>query len=152
MQISGISQSTQLRCTVQTTGHLLAHFGCPFSFLCSVSGKSSIRILFTQLEKLIQCSPSAYRVLICPHFQQNVVGLVQMVVAWAIPDVPRKLSDRIKREEYLTREIIIDHELQRAAVAREREREESPNLTKNFGNIFRLRKVNGENVVANSEL
>lgn len=74
-----------------------------------------------------------------------------MVVAWAIPDVPRKLSDRIKREEYLTREIIIDHELQRAATAREREREETPNLPKNLGNIFRLRKVNGENV-ANSEL
>lgn len=74
-----------------------------------------------------------------------------MVVAWAIPDVPRKLSDRIKREEYLTREIIIDHELQRAATAREREREQSPNLTKHFSDVFRLRKVNGENV-ANSEL
>lgn len=35
-----------------------------------------------------------------------------MVVAWAIPDVPRKLSDRIKREEYLTREIIIEQEKQ----------------------------------------
>lgn len=38
------------------------------------------------------------------------MGLVQMVVAWAIPDVPRKLSDRIKREDYLTREIIIEQE------------------------------------------
>lgn len=33
-----------------------------------------------------------------------------MLVAWAIPDVPRKLSDRIKREDYLTREIIIEKE------------------------------------------
>lgn len=82
---------------------------------------------------------------------QNVVGFVQMLVAWAIPDVPRKLSDRIKREEYLTREIIIDHELQRAATAREREREQSPILTKNPGNVFRLRKTNGDNV-AHSEL
>ena len=75
-----------------------------------------------------------------------------MIVAWAIPDVPRKLDDRIKREEYLTREIIIEHELQRAAAAREHERGQSPNLlTKSFGNVFRLRKANGDNV-ANSEL
>lgn len=33
-----------------------------------------------------------------------------MLVAWAIPDVPRKLADRIKREDYLTREIIIEQE------------------------------------------
>lgn len=77
-----------------------------------------------------------------------------MVVAWAIPDVPRKLSDRLKREEYLTREIIIDHELQRAATARdkEQEQEQSPNLTtKQFENVFRLRKANGDNT-ASSEL
>lgn len=80
---------------------------------------------------------------------QNVVGFVQMIVAWAIPDVPRKLDDRIKREEYLTREIIIEHELQRAAAVREHEREQS--LTKSFGNVFRLRKANGDNV-AISEL
>lgn len=41
---------------------------------------------------------------------ENAVGLVQMFVAWAIPDVPRKLSDQIKREDYLTREIIIEQE------------------------------------------
>ncbi|KAJ6638053.1 Anoctamin-1 [Pseudolycoriella hygida] len=80
---------------------------------------------------------------------QNVVGFVQMIVAWAIPDVPRKLSDQIKREEYLTREIIIDHELQRAVAARERE--QSPNFTRNMGNSLRLRKANGENT-ANTEL
>lgn len=90
--------------------------------------------------------PKSYRI-----FPQNVVGFVQMIVAWAIPDVPRKLSDRIKREEYLTREIIIDHELQRTASAREREREQSPHLTKQYSDVFRLRKVNGENF-ANSEL
>lgn len=33
-----------------------------------------------------------------------------MLVAWAIPDVPRKLHDRIKREDYLTRDIIIEQE------------------------------------------
>lgn len=67
-----------------------------------------------------------------------------MVVSWAIPDVPRKLSDRIKREEYLTREIIIEHERERAGSIREH----SP---ANNGNSFRRRKVNGENV-ANTEM
>lgn len=36
-----------------------------------------------------------------------------MIVAWAIPDVPRKIRDQIKREEYLTREIIIREERRR---------------------------------------
>lgn len=36
-----------------------------------------------------------------------------MIVAWAIPDTPRKLRDRIKREEFLTREIIIENETHR---------------------------------------
>lgn len=40
-----------------------------------------------------------------------------MLVAWAIPDVPRKLSDRIKREDYLTREIIIEQEKRLARAA-----------------------------------
>ncbi|XP_037919309.1 anoctamin-4 isoform X2 [Hermetia illucens] len=44
---------------------------------------------------------------------QNIVGMVQMIVAWAIPDTPRKLRDRIKREEFLTREIIIENETHR---------------------------------------
>lgn len=77
-----------------------------------------------------------------------------MLVAWAIPDVPRKLSDQIKREEYLSREIIIDHELQRGVSSREQEREQSPQLTKNLDNVFRLRKSNGDNAAntANTEL
>lgn len=74
-----------------------------------------------------------------------------MLVAWAIPDVPRKLSDRIKREEYLTREIIIDHELQRVASVRDRERAHSPNANKQHPDNVRLRKTNGESI-GNSEL
>ncbi|XP_055711894.1 anoctamin-4 isoform X2 [Phlebotomus papatasi] len=46
---------------------------------------------------------------------QNVVGAVQMLVAWAVPDEPRHLRDRIKREEYLTREIIIEQERLKSA-------------------------------------
>lgn len=41
---------------------------------------------------------------------QNVVGMVQMMVELAIPDVPRSLKDKMKREDYLTRENIIEQE------------------------------------------
>ncbi|XP_058126818.1 anoctamin-4 [Anopheles ziemanni] len=51
---------------------------------------------------------------------QNLVSLVQIVVAWAIPDVPGRLQDQIKREQYLTNEFIIEQEklkIQRTAAA-----------------------------------
>ncbi|KAL1115350.1 hypothetical protein AAG570_007380 [Ranatra chinensis] len=41
---------------------------------------------------------------------QNVVSVVMIGVQWCIPDVPSKLRDRIKREAYLTNELIIRHE------------------------------------------
>ncbi|XP_035907417.1 anoctamin-4 isoform X3 [Anopheles stephensi] len=41
---------------------------------------------------------------------QNLVSFVQIVVAWAIPDVPTRLQDQIKREQYLTNEYIIEQE------------------------------------------
>lgn len=40
------------------------------------------------------------------------MGLVQLVVEYAIPDMPRKLSDRIQREDYLVSEFIIEQEKQ----------------------------------------
>ncbi len=66
-----------------------------------------------------------------------------MVVAWAIPDVPRKLSDRIKREDFLIQETIIK------SVGREQE--QSRHFSKNSENDIRQRKVNGDNI-ANSKL
>uniref|UniRef100_A0A1Y1MA25 Anoctamin n=2 Tax=Photinus pyralis TaxID=7054 RepID=A0A1Y1MA25_PHOPY len=45
---------------------------------------------------------------------QNLVGFVISAVQWVIPDVPKKLSDQIKREEYRTNETIIKHETDRA--------------------------------------
>ena len=45
---------------------------------------------------------------------QNVVALVTMVIRWIIPDVPRKLSERIRQEAYFTNEIIIKQEMIRA--------------------------------------
>lgn len=37
-----------------------------------------------------------------------------MLIRWCIPDVPRKLSERIRQEAYLTNEIIIKQEMIRA--------------------------------------
>jgi anoctamin-1 len=45
---------------------------------------------------------------------QNVVSLVMICVEWMIPDVPAKLKNQIRREAYLTNEIIIRHETNRA--------------------------------------
>ncbi|VEN48394.1 unnamed protein product [Callosobruchus maculatus] len=45
---------------------------------------------------------------------QNLVSFVMTAVEWTIPDISRKLSDRIKREAYRTNEIIIKHEMERA--------------------------------------
>ncbi|EFX62011.1 hypothetical protein DAPPUDRAFT_120635, partial [Daphnia pulex] len=45
---------------------------------------------------------------------QNVVALVTMAIHWIIPDVPRKLSERIRQEAYFTNEIIIKQEMIRA--------------------------------------
>ncbi|XP_050091093.1 anoctamin-4-like [Anopheles aquasalis] len=38
---------------------------------------------------------------------QNLVSFLQIVLAWAIPDVPEWLQDQIKHEQYLTNEHII---------------------------------------------
>lgn len=45
---------------------------------------------------------------------QNVVSFVMVVLQWLIPDIPGDLKDQIKREEYLTSELIIKHETKRA--------------------------------------
>uniref|UniRef100_A0A182FAX8 Anoctamin n=1 Tax=Anopheles albimanus TaxID=7167 RepID=A0A182FAX8_ANOAL len=39
---------------------------------------------------------------------QNLVSFMQIVLAWAIPDVPEWLRDQIKQERYLTNEHIIE--------------------------------------------
>ncbi|XP_025200148.1 anoctamin-1 isoform X2 [Melanaphis sacchari] len=46
---------------------------------------------------------------------QNIVSLVKVAVQWLIPDVPNTLSDRIKRESYLTTQMIIKNEAKKAA-------------------------------------
>ncbi|XP_044597839.1 anoctamin-1 isoform X1 [Cotesia glomerata] len=45
---------------------------------------------------------------------ENAVALVMIFVRWCIPDISPKLADKIRREAYVTNEIIIQHEAQRA--------------------------------------
>lgn len=45
---------------------------------------------------------------------QNIVKITRLVVDWTIPDISRKLKDQIKREAYLTNDIIMKEEATRA--------------------------------------
>ncbi|CAG7717026.1 unnamed protein product [Allacma fusca] len=45
---------------------------------------------------------------------ENVVALCVMTLKWIIPDIPKKLNDKIKRETYVTQEIVIKQEMKRA--------------------------------------
>ncbi|KAJ8955607.1 hypothetical protein NQ318_001437 [Aromia moschata] len=45
---------------------------------------------------------------------ENIVVLIMIIVKWAIPDVPSELRDKIRRETYITNEIIIREEAIRA--------------------------------------
>lgn len=45
---------------------------------------------------------------------QNIVALVMILVRWCIPDMNPKLRDKIRREAYITNEIIIQQETLRA--------------------------------------
>lgn len=44
---------------------------------------------------------------------QNIVGMIQTLVAWAIPDTPLKLNDEIKREKLLIQETLLEEERKR---------------------------------------
>lgn len=61
-------------------------------------------------------------ILLCANLLvfQNIVSLVKVAVQWLIPDVPNALSDRIKRESYLTTQMIIKNEAKKAAGIKEK--------------------------------
>ncbi len=43
---------------------------------------------------------------------QNTVVLITIAVDYLIPDIPRKLREHVRREAYLTNEIVLKTELQ----------------------------------------
>lgn len=71
-----------------------------------------------------------------------------MIVAWAIPDVPRTLRDQTKREVYLTREIIIEHEKKRSKFNRSSMPTPTPHRNGNFNEnddfVRRRKQQNGD--------
>ncbi|XP_062563728.1 anoctamin-1 isoform X2 [Armigeres subalbatus] len=52
---------------------------------------------------------------------ENVVAIVMILVRWCIPDMSQELRDQIRREAYITNEIIIKQETLRARMDREDE-------------------------------
>lgn len=56
---------------------------------------------------------------------ENVVAIVMILVRWAIPDMSCKLRDQIRREAYITNEIIIKQEATRAYHLRQNSRDEA---------------------------
>ncbi|XP_068084479.1 anoctamin-1 isoform X2 [Anabrus simplex] len=79
---------------------------------------------------------------------QNVVGMVMTAVQWCIPDMSRKLRDDIRREAYLTNEMIIKQEMVRARGHLNRppdseqfiEHEKVPEVNGSKGDNVRLRR------------
>lgn len=47
---------------------------------------------------------------ICVFYLKNIIGGLQTVIAWIIPDKSGKLLKRIKRENFLLREHIVEYE------------------------------------------
>ncbi|XP_044748113.1 anoctamin-1 isoform X1 [Coccinella septempunctata] len=69
---------------------------------------------------------------------QNLVSFVIMAVEWAIPDVPRRLNDQIKKEAYRTNEMILQYEAQQAKEkVRRRYRDGPSNSQESLGNESR---------------
>lgn len=56
------------------------------------------------------------------------MALLVIIVKWGIPDIPSDLRDRIRREAYITNEIIIKQETLRAQSARNKD--EQPKMTR----------------------
>ncbi|XP_065094795.1 anoctamin-1 [Ochlerotatus camptorhynchus] len=50
---------------------------------------------------------------------ENIVAIVMILVRWCIPDMSQELRDQIRREAYITNEIIIKQETLRARMDRE---------------------------------
>ncbi|XP_053689723.1 anoctamin-1 isoform X2 [Sabethes cyaneus] len=67
---------------------------------------------------------------------ENLVAIVMILVRWCIPDMSQELRDQIRREAYITNEIIIKQETLRARL--NRDGETAPEETSNM----RLRKPN----------
>uniref|UniRef100_A0A8D9FI56 Anoctamin n=1 Tax=Cacopsylla melanoneura TaxID=428564 RepID=A0A8D9FI56_9HEMI len=74
-----------------------------------------------------------------------VVSISMNILKWLIPDVPAKLKNRMKREEYLTSELMFDHETKRAA--NKRILQYASNEIKNITDASSSSATSGENKI-----
>ena len=52
---------------------------------------------------------------------QNVIAAIMMLLKLSIPDTPAKLKNKIKLENYITKELIIEMERRKGAETRDEE-------------------------------
>ncbi|KAG7214025.1 hypothetical protein KM043_001395 [Ampulex compressa] len=81
---------------------------------------------------------------------ENIVALVMILVRWCIPDMTPQLRDKIRREAYITNEIIIQQEALRACERANNEIEISEQQARNTENAHRWNRVM-RNSLSNSE-
>lgn len=82
---------------------------------------------------------------------ENFVAVVMIIVRWAIPDMSAALRDRIRREAYITNEIIIKQESFRAKLTSRAESYREPATPEPFARIENIEELMSENL-SRSEL
>ncbi|XP_011305827.1 anoctamin-4 [Fopius arisanus] len=83
---------------------------------------------------------------------ENIVALVMILVRWCIPDMSPELRDRIRRETYITNEIIIQQEALRACGRGVDEPEVVRRLSYINENADRLNRVLRDSSMSNFDL
>jgi anoctamin-1 len=74
---------------------------------------------------------------------ENVVVFVMIFVRWTIPDQAASLRDQIRREAYITNEIVIKQEAERAAFNKSSARESNRKMSQNNWNMLLSNKLSG---------
>ncbi|XP_015601700.1 anoctamin-1 isoform X2 [Cephus cinctus] len=81
---------------------------------------------------------------------ENIVALVKIFLRWCIPDMNSNLRDQIRREAYITNEIIIQQETMRAGRCSNENTEVNPTENSNQENALRWNQIL-RNSLSNSE-
>lgn len=73
---------------------------------------------------------------------EHIVFLFKFLLAWMIPDVPKDVAEKIKREKLMTVKIIHDFELNKL----------KENLDVEYGNIMKNMSVNNKSLKAKTSV
>lgn len=77
---------------------------------------------------------------------ENFVAVVMIVVRWGIPDMSTKLRDQIRREAYITNEIIIKQEALRAKMSSIMGSMREPGIEEPLAGIERMDELMKDNL------